>query len=189
VSLHNTSSDDGIIIEKGGTYYKLDVPQMHNVEKLVVVWKPSVGVRQFDFYIGRELVMIIQVCDGLSQGEHSHRDSHLQISTPVNITWGNSAAISEALDNQSAPASGKTDIITIKEYRNQYPLPRISKWHQWIEREDGLTSTLSATRIFSEDFRNGTIIVCPDHLLQNNMHLSRGSVSSRAISRSLWPDH
>jgi hypothetical protein len=75
VSIHTASSDDAII-KRGGTHYKLDVTQMHNVEELVVVWKPSIGVCHFEFYIGRELIIIVQVCDEVSDGKHSHRDGH-----------------------------------------------------------------------------------------------------------------
>jgi hypothetical protein len=75
VSIHTASSDDGII-KKGGTHYKLDVTQMHNVKEFVVIWKPSVGVRHFEFYVDRELVMIVQVCDEVSDGKQSHRDDH-----------------------------------------------------------------------------------------------------------------
>jgi hypothetical protein len=75
LSIHITSSDDGTF-KRGGTYYKLDVTEMHDIEELVVERKPSVGVRYFELHIGRELSVIIQICSEVSDGKHSRRCDH-----------------------------------------------------------------------------------------------------------------
>jgi hypothetical protein len=85
MSIHTASSDDGIFA-MAGTHYKLNVTQMHDVEELVVERKPSIGVRHFELHVGRELAVIVQICNEVSVGEHSRRDNHRQMSTPVNFT-------------------------------------------------------------------------------------------------------